>query len=213
MKPIVGEDLERYAFEHTRPEPELLRELGEETYRVMEEPQMLTGRLEGRFLKLLVQLCRPRLILEIGTFTGYSALSMAEGLSEGGRIITCEIDPKAQKVAQAAFDKSPYGHRVELRMGPALDTIRSLDEELDMAFIDADKENYIAYYEEVLKRTRRGGLILLDNMLWSGKVLDPEDEATRTIDRLNRIIREDDRVENVLLTVRDGIQLVRKVCR
>lgn len=211
MKPIVREEIERYAREHTRAEPELLEELAKETHRVMPNPQMLTGRIEGRLLKILVQLCRARLVVELGTFTGYSALSMAEGLGEGGRLITCEIDPEAEKMARAAFAKSPHGDKIELRMGPAIDTIRTLDEEVDMAFIDADKVNYISYYEEVLKRTRTGGVLLFDNMLWSGDVLDPATEAARTIDRLNRIIRDDCRVENVLLTVRDGVQLVRKV--
>lgn len=211
MKPIINEEIERYAFEHTRAEPGELRELSEKTHRTMEMPQMLTGRLEGRLLKLLVELVRPRVVLEVGTFTGYSALSMAEGLPEGGRVITCEIDPKAQRAAREAFDRSPYGKKIELRKGPALKTIRALDVEVDLSFIDADKKNYVNYYQEVLKRTRPGGVVLIDNTLWSGEVLAPEDDDARTIDRLNKIIRDDDRVENVLLTVRDGVQFVRKV--
>ena len=210
MKPIVHTDIEKYAYEHTRPEPDLLITLSEQTHREMEAPQMLTGRLEGRFLKFLTQIFQPRLILEIGMFTGYSALSMAEGLEEDGRVITCDINPDAQKIAQAAFDKSPYGKKIEIRMGPALDTIRGLNQEIDMSFIDADKENYGVYYEEVLKRTRAGGLIIIDNTLWSGKVLNPQDDSTRAIAKLNDTIARDERVENVLLTVRDGIQLVRK---
>ena len=146
------------------------------------------GRVEGRFLKLLVQLVQPELILEVGTFTGYSALSMAEGLTEGGKIITCEIDLKAQKVAQEAFDTSPFGHKIELRMGPAIETIRQLDQAIDLSFIDADKENYPLYYEEILTRTRPGGVIIIDNTLWSGQVLKPKDTASKAIARLNEMI-------------------------
>ena len=211
MELLVDDRVEQYAFQHTSAEPELLQSLARLTYQKMADPQMLTGRVEGRLLKLLVQLCRPRLVLEVGTFTGYSALSMAEGLDEEGRVITCEIDPVAQKVAQEAFDASAFGHRIEIRMGPALETIRSLGDEIDMSFIDADKERYADYYEEVVKRTRRGGVLVLDNMLWSGRVVDPQDDATRAIAALNEAITRDERVENVLLTVRDGVQLVRKL--
>ena len=210
MELLTDEGIDRYAFQNTRAENELLQALAERTEREMEDPQMLTGRVEGRLLKLLVQLCRPRLVLEVGTFTGYSALSMAEGLGADGRIITCEIDPLAQKVAQEALDASPVGHRIEIRMGPALETIRSLDETIDLSFIDADKEHYPEYYEAIVERTRPGGLVILDNMLWSGKVLDPQEEIPRVLDALNRRIAQDERVENVLLTVRDGVQLVRK---
>lgn len=210
MKILVEEALEEYAFQSTQEEPENLQKLVTQTYELMEFPQMITGRVEGRFLKLLVQLVQPKLIFEIGTFTGYSALSMAEGLTEGGKVITCEIDPKAQKVAEEAFDASPFGHKIELRMGPAIETIRQLDQTIDLSFIDADKENYPLYYEEILKRTRPGGVIIIDNALWSGQVLNPQDTASKAIARLNEIISKDDRVESVMLTVRDGIQLVRK---
>jgi caffeoyl-CoA O-methyltransferase len=210
MKPLVIEAIERYAWDKTRAEPRQLRELEEWTRAEMQNPQMLTGRLEGRLLKMLVALCRPRLVLEIGTFTGYSALSMAEGMPDGGRLITCEIDPAARDVAQAAFDASPFGHSIDLRFGPALDTISTIDEPIDFSFIDADKQNYPAYYEAVLARTRGGGVIVVDNVLWSGRVLEPEDEESLAIARLNDAIASDDRVENVLLTVRDGVQLVVK---
>lgn len=210
MELLTDEAIDQYAFHHTRAENGLLQSLAERTQRDMHDAQMLTGRVEGRLLKLLVQLCQPRLILEVGTFTGYSALSMAEGLGPEGRIITCEIDPRAQKVAQEAFDASPVGRKIEIRMGPALDTIRSLHEELDLSFIDADKERYPDYYEAVVERTRPGGLLIFDNMLWSGKVLDPQDDISRILSGLNRTIAADERVENVLLTVRDGVQLVRK---
>lgn len=211
MELLVDERIDNYAFENTTAEPELLQSLAERTLRDMKDPQMLTGRVEGRLLKLLVQLCRPKLVLEVGTFTGYSALSMAEGLAKDAKIITCEIDPVAEKVAREAFDSSPFGHRIEVRMGAALDTIRSLTEPVDMSFIDADKERYPEYYEEILERTRPGGLLVLDNMLWSGRVVEPPDALSRTLAALNEQIARDDRVENVLLTVRDGVQLVRKL--
>ena len=207
---LVDEKIEAYAYAATRAEPLLLTGLEQRTHASMECPQMLTGRVEGRLLKLLVEIHRPRLVLEVGTFTGYSALSMAEGLGEGGRLITCEIDPDAQAMAQEAFSRSPFGSRIELRLGPALETIRRLDEPIDFSFIDADKEGYPAYYEEILTRTRPGGLILLDNMLMDGRVLDPRDAASRAVHELNARIARDARVENVLLTVRDGVQLVRK---
>ena len=211
MELLVDESIDQYAFRNTSAEPELLQALAERTYREVDDPQMLTGRVEGRLLKFIVQLSRPKFVLEVGTYTGYSALSMAEGLGRDGRILTCEVDPVAQKVAQETFDASPVGHKIEIRMGPALDTILSLDREIDLSFIDADKERYPDYYREVLERTRPGGLLIFDNMLWSGKVVDPQDDMARAIASLNEIITQDDRVENVLLTVRDGVQLVRKL--
>jgi len=210
MKTFIAEEIEQYAQSHTRPEPELLIGLMAKTHATMDNPQMLTGRIEGRLLKLLVQILQPRLVLEVGMFTGYSALSMAEGLPADGRLITCDIDPKAQEMAQAAFDASPVGHKIEIRMGPALDTLRGLEQAIDFSFIDADKQGYPLYYEEIVTRTRPGGLILMDNMFLSGRVLDPQDDAARAVADLNRAISEDDRVENVLLTIRDGVQLIRK---
>jgi caffeoyl-CoA O-methyltransferase len=210
MKPFIDKEIEQYAFLHTGPEPEDLQLLARQTREQMEESQMLTGQVEGRLLKMLVQIHQPAFILELGTFTGYSALSMAEGLGKKGKIVTCEIDEKARRMAQAAFDSSPLGSRIEIRMGPALETIRSLKEEIDFSFIDADKESYPVYYEEILQRTRPGGLILLDNMFKSGKALNPSDGESRAVAALNKIIASDDRVDNVLLTIRDGVQLVRK---
>ena len=210
MELLVHESIDRYAHESTAPESAALQALAERTGTEMADPQMLTGRVEGRLLKILVQLCRPRLIVEVGTFTGYSALAMAEGLEGEGRLLTCEIDPAAARLAREAFAASPCGGRIELRMGPALETIRALDEEIDFSFIDADKERYPEYYEALLARARPGGLLVLDNMLWSGRVVEPRDEVARTLAALNRAIARDPRVENVLLTVRDGVQVVRK---
>jgi len=210
MKPLMLDGIEEYAFDSTRAEPEYLAALAERTHAEMEFSQMLTGRLEGRFLKLLVQLCRPQCVLEVGTFTGYSALSMAEGLPAGGRIVTCEMNPKARDMAQAAFDASPFADRIELRFGPALDTIAKLDGPVDFAFVDADKSNYEKYYEAILDRMPSGGVFVFDNMLWSGAVLDPKTSDDHALAKLNAALATDDRVENVLLTVRDGVQLVVK---
>lgn len=208
---IIEKTIEKYAFDHTSIEPDLLLELQKETFEKMEWPTMITGRMEGRFLKLLVQISGAKRILEIGTFTGYSALCMAEGLPEDGKIITCDINDKARDFAQRYFDRSPHGHKIELRYGPALETLPTLKGPFDLAFIDADKGNYPIYYEKSLELLKPGGLIVVDNTLWSGLVLKPENTATRAIDELNKKIFNDKRVESVLLTVRDGIQLVRKL--
>jgi caffeoyl-CoA O-methyltransferase len=207
---IVDKDLEKYAFDHTSPEPELLRRLSEETYARMQMPQMLTGRLEGRLLNLLARISGVRRALEIGTFTGYSALSIAEALPEDGKVVTCEIEPVNAAMARRYFDASPHGRKIEIRMGPALDTLSGLEGPFDMAFIDADKENYPEYYEKTLELVRPGGLILVDNTLWSGLVLKPHDRESIAIDALNKRIAKDPRVENVLLTIRDGLQVVRR---
>ena len=143
-------------------------------------------------------------------FTGYSGLMMAEGLPEDGRLITCDVDPKAEAIARRYFAESPHGHKIEIRMGPALDTLRTIKGPIDMAFIDADKENYPDYYEACLGLLRPGGLIVADNVLWSGRVLKPEDESTRAIVAFNERVQADQRVENVCLTVRDGMMLAWK---
>ena len=207
---FIDKDVERYAFEHTLPESELLQRLSAETLATMAAPQMLTGRLEGRLLKLLAQLSGARRVLEIGTFTGYSALSMAEGLLDDGKVITCEIERRHADMARKYFQSSPHGSKIEIRMGPALETLKTLTGPFDLAFIDADKENYSAYYEAVMDLMRPGGIILVDNTLWSGLVLKPHDRESVAIDTLNKRLIKDERVENVMLTIRDGMQLVRK---
>ena len=210
MKRFIDEAVEAYAHDHTKEESDLFRRLREETYREMQYPQMQVGRIEGRFLKMLVRLTNARLVLEIGMFTGYSALMMAEGLRDGGRIITCDVDPKAEAIARKYFNESPHGGKIEVRMGPALETVASLTEELDMVFLDADKENYVNYYEACFPLVRPGGLIVADNVLWSGKVLNPQDEPSRAIVAFNDRVQRDARVENVCLTLRDGIMLAWK---
>ena len=210
MNEFVDAVVEQFARDHTDPESELHRRLREETYRVMDRPQMQVDAIEGRFLKMLVRLIGARTILEIGMFTGYSALMMAEGLPEDGRLVTCEIDPKAEAIARRYFAESPYGHKITIRMGPALETIRTLSGPQDLVFIDADKPNYSAYYEATFPMLKPGGLIIVDNVLWSGKVLDPQDADAHAIVAFNRMVQSDPRVENVCLTVRDGMMLAWK---
>ena len=207
---IIEKNIEKYAYEHTKAEPELLVELQKETFAQMDCPAMMSGRIEGRFLKMLVQISGAKRILEIGTFSGYSAQSMAEGLPKDGTIITCDINDKARDFAQKYFDRSPHGHKIEFRYGPALESLKTISGPFDMAFIDADKGNYPIYYEKCLELVKPGGLIIIDNTLWAGLVLKPGNTATNAIIALNSIIAKDPRVENVLLTVCDGIQLIRK---
>ena len=210
MSFIVDEKIEEYAKQHTTAPDRLLAELAEETYTTMSRPEMLTGPIEGRFLELLVHGSGAKRILEIGTFTGYAALSMAAVLPEGGRIDTLDIEPKHAEVAQRYFDRSPHGSKITLHLGPAIETIGKLEGDFDLVFIDADKENYDSYYEAVLPRLSARGLIAIDNTIWSGKVLDPPDESSRAIAALNDKIAADDRVVAVQLTIRDGVTLVRR---
>jgi caffeoyl-CoA O-methyltransferase len=210
MESFINEAVEQFAHDHTEPESDLFLRLRDETYRDMNCPQMQVGRIEGRFLKMLVRLTGARRILEIGMFTGYSALMMAEGLPEDGKIITCDVDPKAEAIASRYFAESPNGRKIEIRMGPALDTIRTLSGPLDMVFIDADKGNYSNYYEAVLPLVKAGGLIVADNVLWSGRVLHPESPDDHAIVAFDNLVQSDPRVENVCLTVRDGMMLAWK---
>jgi caffeoyl-CoA O-methyltransferase len=210
MDRFIDVAVEQFARDQTEPETDLYTRLREETYREMDRPQMQVDLIEGRFLKMLVRLTGARLVLELGMFTGYSALMMAEGLPEGGRLITCEIDPKAEAIARRYFAESPHADKITIRMGPALDTIKTLTGPLDLVFIDADKPNYINYYEACLPLLKTGGLIVADNVLWSGKVLHPNDANDHAIVAFNRLVQSDPRVENVCLTVRDGMMLACK---
>ena len=207
---FIDKKIEQYAFDHTSEEGELLRRLEKETYEKLEIPQMTTGRIEARLLKLLARLVGAQRILEIGTFGGYSALSMAEALPEDGTLVTCDEDPVAIAFAQKYFSESPHGEKIQQMEGPALESIKKLTGTFDMAFIDADKINYSNYYEAILPMIRPGGLIAVDNVLWSGRVLDPQDESDRAIHQFNERVVKDQRVESVLLTVRDGLNCIIK---
>jgi caffeoyl-CoA O-methyltransferase len=210
---VVPEPIDAYAEAHTSPPDALLAELAAETRATLENPQMLTGPVEGRFLELLVFATGARHVLEIGTYSGYSALSMAAGLPEGGRIDTCELEPKHAEVARRYVERSPYADRITIHLGPALETIAGLDGPFDLVFVDADKPGYDAYYEAVLPKLAPRGLIVFDNMLQSGRVVEDPDagEATRAIVALNEKLCADPRVVCALLTVRDGVTLVRRV--
>jgi len=212
MTGVVLPEIEAYAAAHTSPEDPLLAAVAAET-RSTEEPHgMMVGLLEGRFLETLVWLSGARRILEIGTFTGYSALSMAPALPPGGTITTCELDPDRAATARRHFDASPWADRIEIHVGPALDSIAALDGPFDLVFIDADKTNYANYYEAVLPLLAERGLVVVDNVLWSGRVLDADDQDddTRAIRAFNDLVRLDERVTCVMTTVRDGVTLIRR---
>jgi caffeoyl-CoA O-methyltransferase len=211
MKALVAPEIEEYAHRHTTPEPALLAELREATYADMDLPQMQVGLVEGSFLNLLVAITGALRVVEVGMFTGYSALMMAAALPDEGRLITCDVDPQAEAMARKYFARSPHGEKIEIRMGPALETLPKIEGPLDLAFIDADKTGYAAYYEILVEKMLPGGLLVLDNMLWSGEVLDPGDDDARALAEMARRVNDDPRVENVLLTVRDGMMLARRL--
>ena len=194
-------------------ESSVCRALREETHRTMEYAQMLVGPLEGAFLKMMTQLVGAKRVLEIGMFTGYSALCFAEALPADGTVMTCEIDEKSSSVARRYMAQTPVGSKISIRMGPALDTMRTLAGPFDLIFIDADKMNYLNYYRRSLDLLAPNGVILIDNVLWSGEVLKqpPPDESTAAIQELNRTVSADPRVTAVLVTIRDGVLVVRRV--
>jgi caffeoyl-CoA O-methyltransferase len=208
---IADPRVEQYAAAHTTPEPPWFATLAEETRNATKAPTMMVGSLEGRLLTALVAMLRPRSVLEIGTFTGYSALSMAEALPADGRIVTCDISEEHLAIARRHIAASPYAGLIEFRSGPALETIATLPGPFDLVFIDADKTSYSAYFEATLAKLAPDGAILVDNVLWSGRVLDPEvtDPDTAAIKAFNDQVLADDRVEVVMLTVRDGVSLIR----
>jgi len=209
---IVDERVEEYAEEHTTPVGELFERLAEETRAKTSAPQMMVGRIEGQFLGRLVRLSGARRILELGTFTGYSSISMASALPADGRIITCDVDPDATAIARRYMDESGYGDKIEIRLGPALETIETLEGPFDLVFIDADKPGYRAYYEAALPLLAEDGVIIADNVLWSGRVAEEGgDESTQAIKDFNEHVRNDARVVSVMLTVRDGMTLIQKV--
>jgi caffeoyl-CoA O-methyltransferase len=210
MPNLIPEPIERYAEAHTEAVDPLFEELREETYRSMASPGMQVGRVEGTFLKTLAAISRAKHALEIGMFTGYSGLMIAAGLPEDGDLVTCDVDPKAEAIARRYFARSPHGGKITVRMGPALETIATLAGPIDFVFIDADKENYSNYYDAVFPLLSPGAILVADNVLWSGKVLDPKEPTDRAIVAFNDKVAGDSRVEKVLLTVRDGMLLVRR---
>ena len=203
----------KYAESHTSKESSLLNRIDRFTYEKMLMPRMLSGHLQGRILSMISKIVQPEKILEIGTFTGYSALCLAEGLAKDGLLVTIDINEELEETVRAFFDESPMGDKIEFMIGDALKIIPELQGEIDMVFIDADKENYVNYYELVFPKLRVGGIIIADNVLWSGKVIEENRKGDKETDGLrifNRKIQEDRRVENVLFPVRDGLMIIRK---
>ena len=210
MSFIVEPSVENYAEVHSSPDGELFERLAAETREKSDWPQMMVGPVEGQFLGALVRSREAKRVLELGTFTGYSSISMALALPPEGRVITCDVDEETTEIARRYATEAGVMDKIDYRTGPALDTIAQLDGEFDLVFIDADKPNYLNYYEATVERLAPGGLMILDNTLWSGRVADPQedDENTRAIREINDHILADPRVNNVLLTVRDGMNLV-----
>lgn len=212
--------LERYVHDHTEPEEALLRELDRETHLRVVAPRMLSGHVQGKLLKMLVRMARPRRVLEIGTFTGYSALSMAAGLDEGAELHTIEADDELEPLARSFFDRSPHGEKIRLHIGSALDVAPTLGGTFDLVFIDGDKREYPEYYRMLMgdnggkALVGSGSLLIADNILWSGKVVQPvahNDRHTQALVAFNRLIVEDPRVENVIVPLRDGLNLIRVI--
>jgi caffeoyl-CoA O-methyltransferase len=212
MSDIVTDAVEAYAEAHTTPPPELLDRLAEETRATLEAPQMLTGAIEGRFLQFLVYATGARRVLEFGTFSGYSSIAMAAALPGGGRIDTCEISEQHAEVAKRYIEEAGLSDRITVHLGPGVETVEKLEGDFDFVFIDADKPNYVNYYEAVLPRLSERGLIAADNTLWSGRVLDDSDDSdgTQAIRVFNEHVIADGRVVSVMLSVRDGVTLIRR---
>jgi caffeoyl-CoA O-methyltransferase len=213
---LLSDALTAYIHEHTTPESELFEQLRAETHATLAMPMMQVGRVEGRFLQMMVEVTRARRVLEVGTYSGYSALAMAAGLPDDGELITCDVDPVATAVAQRYWARAGWGHKISLRLGDAkttLEQLRDAGEQFDLVFIDADKTGYIRYFDLALEMVPVGGVILADNTLWSGAVLDPKRDSDHGIVRFNEHVKNEPRVEHVLLSVRDGIMFCRKTSR
>jgi len=212
---FISEALLDYCQNHTSPEDELLSLIARETYEKVLMPRMLSGQLQGKTLEMFTKMLNPDVILEIGTYTGYSAVCMARGLSENGKLITLDINDELEQMVRGFFDKGGLSSKIDYRLGNAIELIPALEGNFDMVFIDADKINYIRYYDLVIDRVNQGGIILADNVLWSGKVLAEAgskiDKDTKAIMDFNTMVQEDPRVENVLFPIRDGIMMARKL--
>ena len=209
---FLSDDLEQYIEQHSQKEPELLVQLNKETYQKILLPRMLSRHFQGRVLSMLSKLIRPVTILEIGTYTGYSALCLCEGMQENGVLHTIDIKEELVDFQRKYFDKSPWGSQIVQHLGEALDIIPTIEIQFDLVFIDADKENYINYFHLIVPKMNKGGIILSDNVLWSGKVVEevnPNDFSTKVLVEYNKMVNEDERVETVLLPIRDGLTVSR----
>lgn len=209
---FLPEALEQYVEQNTTAESDVLQKLNRETNAKVMMPRMLSGHLQGRFLSMISHMAKPKTILEIGTYTGYSAICLAEGLQDGGKLYTLDINEEIEDFVRGYFEKAGISHKIDYRIGNALDIIPTLPGTFDMVFIDADKINYANYYDLVIDRVNIGGYILADNVLWSGKVLDAKkDKDTAAIDAFNKKLHADPRIENVMVPIRDGILIARKI--
>jgi len=209
---FIPQELDDYVVAHSQKEPELLQQLTRETYQKILQPRMLSGHYQGRVLSMISKLVNPTTILEIGTYTGYSALSLAEGMKQNGQLHTIDVNEELIDFQRKYFDKSGYGERIHQHLGSAIDIIPTLDVKFDLVFIDADKPNYVNYFNIIIDKMNPGGIILSDNVLWSGKVLEPlqsKDESTKVLLKYNKLINEDPRIETVLLPIRDGLTVSR----
>ena len=209
---FISQELEDYIEQHSEKEPQLLADLNKETYQKILLPRMLSGHFQGRVLSMLSKLIRPVNILEIGTYTGYSALCLCEGMRDNGQLHTIDIKEELVDFQRKHFDKSPWGRQIVQHLGEAVDIIPNLDIQFDLVFIDADKENYINYFEMIVPKMNKGGIILSDNVLWSGKVLEPlqkNDLSTKILLEYNQLLKNDPRVETLLLPIRDGLTVSR----
>jgi len=212
---FLPENIDKYVVNHSEDEPELLQQLTRETYQKILQPRMLSGHYQGRVLSMISKLINPKKILEIGTYTGYSAICLAEGMQESGELHTIDINEELFDFQRKYFDKSGFGEQIIQHLGNALDIIPKLDKTFDLVFIDADKENYTNYFKAIIDKLNSGGIILSDNVLWSGKVLDTkfkkEDTSTPALIEYNKLLKEDSRIETVLLPIRDGLTISRKL--
>jgi predicted O-methyltransferase YrrM len=211
---FLPENIDNYAVEHSQQEPKILQELSRETWQKVLNPRMLSGAFQGRILSMISKLTQPKNILEIGTYTGYSALCLAEGMVVSGKIFTIDKNEELETLQNKYFEKSGYRNQIEQFVGNALEIIPKIDEKFDLVFIDADKSNYINYFHLIIDKMNSGGIILSDNVLWSGKVvekLDPKDKDTKVLLEYNKLLNLDARIETVLLPIRDGLTISR-VC-
>ena len=210
---FISQELDNYIVNHSEDEPPLLQQLSRETHLKILQPRMLSGHYQGRLFSLISKMLNPKAILEIGTYTGYSALCLAEGLQNNGVLHTIDINEELYDFKRKYFNASPYGQQIIQHVGNAIDIIKTLDHQFDLVFIDADKEDYPAYFELVINKLKKGGVILSDNVLWSGKVIEPlieGDDATKALLQYNQMLKNDPRIETVILPVRDGLTIIRK---
>ncbi len=211
---IINETIQQYCDSYTSSENEVLKQLNRETHANVLQPRMLSGHFQGRLLSMISKMVKPQMILEIGTYTGYSALCLAEGLSEGGKLITIDVNAEREDMVNDYISKAGMTGRIQHIIGDALNIVKTLPHTYDLIFIDADKPNYMRYYEMAIEKLNSGGYILLDNILWSGKVVDEKellrDKDTQLLHAVNVRVQEDERAENILLPIRDGVMLVRK---